>query len=145
MSTIIKAEDVRVGDRIKVTRTYDEGNHVRTSEFDVDRVDEGYAYRKNSGIGAWLSPAPEEYSVTIELIRREIPEPKGLGAVVRLKNGVEYVRADRSKEPWLRVTDYTYDPDNAWAFWTDIQDEVVEVLSEGYTAPALAEAEPLAE
>ena len=136
-----------MGDRIKVTRTYDHGA-ILTTEIDVPKViraSGGLSAYDQDSTGAWLTPFREGYTLTIELIRREIPEPKGLGAVVRLKNGVEYVRADRSKEPWLRVTDYTYDPDNAWAFWTDIQDEVVEVLSEGYTAPALAEAEPLAE
>jgi len=130
VSTIINAEDVRVGDRIKVTRTYDHGT-ILTTEIDVAGLypgPGGHNYAEApSHHGAWLTSG--SHIVTIELIRREIPEPKGLGAVVRLKDGAEYVRTgSTSKRPWAGRPIVLLD----WRSWSALQDDVAEVLSEGY-------------
>ena len=78
-----------------------------------------------------LSPKVIADQIEAQLPKPKPEEPKGLGAVVKDRNGLRWVRADLGEGPtWLEVL-----PDGSNGIWADYTAiDVVEVLSEGVTA-----------
>jgi hypothetical protein len=138
--------DVRVGDTVRVTDTYDDGD-VRTKTFVVKSI--GGDTVSGERLYAYQSGTSHYYTRTWEIIKRgEIPEPQNIGAVVRFerKHGQSAVTLMRvppaqrdglyKGREWLVVA-VNDDPRSGIVYWTwesvndESERETYEVLSEG--------------
>jgi hypothetical protein len=129
--------DVRVGDTVRVTDTYDDGD-VRTKTFVVKSI--GGDTVSGERLYAYQSGTSHYYTRTWEIIKRgEIPEPQNIGAVVRFqRDGWGGVVVTLMKIPgtstWSTTGAGTNTTGNLWT-WDDMvtqmRRETYEVLSEG--------------
>lgn len=115
--TPIKPEDIREGDLIEASKTFEdtgEYHHYRgrVCEVGYQLIHTGsFILRKCDGLNFTL------------LERRKFIEPTGIGAVVKDEGGDVWVRADDEDIPWFLA------PSMRWENWNGIK--VAEVLSEG--------------
>lgn len=131
----------KIGDRIKVTDTFDSGD-LRTREFTITEItSDGYLTGKD--LAAY--PIVPSLNRQVEIIKRApLPEPQGLGALVRFERTNESILVamrvveasggyDQGKR-W-QIVDVNGKPSgygNMWS-WDSINNEGSnhEVLSEG--------------
>lgn len=110
----------RVGDRVRTTRTYDSGN-TAVFEYTVTRVHDDLDWWDSAELYFDATHPMDTHEI---ISRAPVPEPKGLGAVVRVDD-LTFVRGDLTGAPWWSV-------DTGWVNWGDFSPATdLEILSEG--------------
>lgn len=116
--TEIKFDDIRKGDGIEVV-------WVSGDRMDIIR---GTAYHKDAG-GWWKTPqgevlvTPNDGGTILLRHRPVLPEPEGLGAIVRTAEGIEFVSVNRTPGT-RRWVDAMIDDEHGerWALkWDDLE------------------------